>query len=114
FRHPLVVAQSLQHRNQYSLDKGLDLWRRYNRKLLDYQAMLGFPIISFDLPDPVLREKLFWLLGCLEIPAATQDLQFFDPALRHYQFLGDAILPQSVSTLYDKLTKLASIHETDT
>ncbi len=34
FRHPLSVARSLQRRDGFSLDKGVDLWRQYNERLL--------------------------------------------------------------------------------
>jgi hypothetical protein len=33
-RHPLSVARSLQRRNGFSLEKGVDLWRQYNERLL--------------------------------------------------------------------------------
>jgi hypothetical protein len=35
FRHPLAVARSLERRNGFPPAWGLDLWTRYNRRLLD-------------------------------------------------------------------------------
>jgi hypothetical protein len=34
FRHPLSVAHSLGRRNQFSVEKGVALWREYNERLL--------------------------------------------------------------------------------
>jgi hypothetical protein len=34
FRHPMSVARSLQRRDGFPLEKGLDLWRQYNERLL--------------------------------------------------------------------------------
>jgi hypothetical protein len=34
FRHPLSVARSLEHRDGFSLEKGLKLWSQYNERLL--------------------------------------------------------------------------------
>jgi hypothetical protein len=34
FRHPMSVAQSLQRRDGFSLEKGVELWCRYNESLL--------------------------------------------------------------------------------
>jgi len=111
YRHPLAVAQSLQHRNQLTLEKGLNLWTRYNRKLLYYQAKFGFPIISFDLPEPDLRQELAWLLRYLKLPDAAQGLQFFDQKLRHQQSPTESSLPEAVNTLLEQLANLASTHE---
>lgn len=35
FRHPAAVASSLQQRNGFTREKGLDLWLKYNRCLLN-------------------------------------------------------------------------------
>jgi hypothetical protein len=107
----LAVAQSLQHRNQLTLEKGLNLWTRYNRKLLHYQAKFDFPIISFDLPEPDLRQELAWLLRYLKLPDAAQGLQFFDQKLRHQQSPAESSLPEAVNTLLEQLANLASTHE---
>ena len=35
FRHPMSVAQSLQKRNDFSIERGLRLWNDYNERLLE-------------------------------------------------------------------------------
>jgi hypothetical protein len=109
-RHPWSVAQSLQHRDQFALDKGLDLWLRYNQRLLHYHARFGFPILSFDWPEPVLREELAWLLHHLGLPAVAKDLQFFDPELRHQQSPAGVSLPANVTAVWQQLCHLAQRH----
>jgi hypothetical protein len=38
FRHPLSVAHSLQRRDGFALEKGIELWRQYNERLLELCA----------------------------------------------------------------------------
>ncbi|MEK6239017.1 MAG: hypothetical protein N2C14_30245 [Planctomycetales bacterium] len=49
FRHPEAVANSLKTRNGSSLAEGIDLWIRYNRRLVELHRTLQFPLVSFDL-----------------------------------------------------------------
>jgi hypothetical protein len=107
FRHPLAVAQSLQHRNQFPLGKGLDLWARYNRRLLHYQARFGFPIISFDSDEAALRRDFAGLLSRLGLPARGEDLKFFDQELRHQRPTHAIALPSEVTAILDELRRLA-------
>lgn len=51
YRHPLLVAASLQKRNQMNLEKGLSLWNIYNDKLVKLHKKYGFHIIKFCLDD---------------------------------------------------------------
>jgi hypothetical protein len=81
FRNPTSVVRSLQRRDSRLTDElGLDLWLRYNRKLLQYQDQLGFPLVCFDESEEVLREKFIWIIRDLGIPKTH--LEFFDPGLR--------------------------------
>jgi hypothetical protein len=50
FRHPLLVAQSLAARPgelQVPIEHGLKLWRLTNRRILDLQRDMAFPLLHF-------------------------------------------------------------------
>jgi hypothetical protein len=49
FRHPLLVARSLQKRDNMPTDYALNLWCDYNSRILALYQRKAFPIISFDL-----------------------------------------------------------------
>lgn len=106
FRHPLAVARSLQERNRFSLEKGLQVWAAYNCRLLDYYDRQNFPIISFDLPADTYRQKLTTLLSKLGLPHLPDKFQFFEADLRHGQ--SESLeMPPEIRNLYDRLQELA-------
>ncbi|MBL8793778.1 MAG: sulfotransferase [Planctomycetia bacterium] len=109
FRHPDAVARSLQHRNQFDLAKGYDLWAKYNRKLLQYHARRPFPLLSFDQPQAVWGRQVSQVLGKLGLEASASQLRFFDPALRHQQASTEASLPSEVRSLYWALCDVATV-----
>jgi GT2 family glycosyltransferase len=48
-RSPIDVAKSLQRRNGFSLEKGIELWLRYNFDVLDDVSLLGdCEVVDFD------------------------------------------------------------------
>ena len=104
FRHPLSVATSLNRRNGWSLDQGLDLWRDYNERLLRYQRRYRFPIVSFDHEPFVPHFER--LTRVLDLPAADARLDFFDPSLRHGVPAVGPPLPAPVQDLYRTLQRL--------
>jgi hypothetical protein len=107
FRHPLAVAHSLQHRNQFPLDKGLHLWTLYNQKLMDYFTRFQFPILSFDGPAETLRRRLSDLTEALSLPRPADAPTFFDPDLRHAEVEEDTPLAPPVRSLYEQLNRVA-------
>jgi hypothetical protein len=64
-RNPLEVAQSLAKRNGFSIDKGLNLWRLYQRRLLESVDLTDCIVIHYETLliacGPALRRMLFWL-----------------------------------------------------
>jgi len=106
-RHPLLVAESLQRRNGFSLEKGLELWRVYNEKLLAFHGRFKFPILSFD--DAAFTDKVARLTAGL--PLATpraSPLDFFDPDLRHAAPSTDRPLADETERLYLTLREIAA------
>lgn len=106
YRHPLLVAQSLQARDKFSIERGIDLWVYYNKKLLSYYHTYKFPIISFDTAENIFRRKLSQLLWQLDLPMLPETLNFFDPALRNTT-IKPVQLPEHVSRLYETLNETA-------
>jgi hypothetical protein len=106
FRHPLAVARSLQVRNQFTLDKGYQIWLAYNRRLLEYLLGCGFPVISFDLEEEAYKQKLMELLPRLGLPSLSAQFVFYESGLRHGE-KEDIPLPDDVRQLYEKLLELA-------
>jgi len=59
FRHPMSVAQSLQKRNDFSIERGPRLWNEYNERLLeiaDREDEILF--IDFDGGRSHIRSRL--------------------------------------------------------
>jgi hypothetical protein len=106
FRHPMLVAQSLQRRDGFSIEQGLDLWARYNARLLDWHRKGPFPVISFDA-EPFL-ERFRALASALGLELGGSELDFYDPGLRHGAHPALAApLPPTVEGILRELEALA-------
>jgi len=106
FRHPVLVAESLQRRNHFPLEKGFELWSTYNRTLLAYHERYKFPVLSFD-SDP-FTHRFALLARLLDLPSSVAaEWDFFDPALRHVTPTADPSMPDDVLRLYLALQKIA-------
>lgn len=84
FRHPMAVAQSLSTRDRFSLERGLDLWFLYNRKLLDLSTTDDVRLINFDWPPDLYGNVLRALCSELDLLPLTERLDFFETDLRHH------------------------------
>lgn len=107
FRHPLLVAQSLKRRNDFPLERALDLWMAYNDRLLRHHDQLDFPIISFDEEARQYIEKLRGLVDALNIGLDAEHIAFFSPELRHVTIEGDQQLPEACAQMYAELQRRA-------
>ena len=83
FRNPLLVARSLRRRSRFALEKGLELWCLYNKKLIHYHNLFGFPIVSFDEGTFQFTKKIRHLILILGLNLDTQNNFFFEHELRH-------------------------------
>jgi len=107
FRHPILVAQSLQARDGFSIEQGIDLWVQYNEKLLTYYDRYQFPILSFDTDEQVFRNTLSNLLRQLDLPTSPEQFTFFDPILSSTKVQDlDGSLLKHVSQLYEHLNRV--------
>ena len=108
FRHPLAVATSLHGRNGFPLEKGLDLWRIYNERLLLLHGKSAFPIMEFHRSSARLRTTLSTLLEVLHLsrPLQPSEFTFFDESLRQHDTI-DMSLPAAVENVYHRLLEVA-------
>jgi hypothetical protein len=86
-----------------SLEKGMNLWLIYNQRLLDFYNRFKFPIISFDIPVRVYKEKLLQLANKLELQPSSSDISFIDEGLKHQEPENQAELPASIQQVYHQL-----------
>lgn len=91
FRHPLPVAQSLQRRDDTSIETGIGLWCDYNERLLATLATTPFPLLLFNGEPEHLKRAVSAALEDLFPTAITngalhadQAGDFFDPNLVHH------------------------------
>jgi hypothetical protein len=111
FRHPAVVARSLQRRHGSESPKmWLELWLAYNARLLALLEERSFPVIDFDLPAEAYAARLRAIVDELRLPQATEAEAFFDAELRtsQRQVPADATLPKDVQRAYDRLRAIAA------
>jgi hypothetical protein len=110
YRHPWRVARSLHARGGMPFDQGLELWRQYNARQLDYRRHHRFPLLSFDLPDGEYRAAVARLASALGLepglPATGEG--FFEPGLRTAgQETDGPALPPSVAAVLERLEQEA-------
>ncbi len=107
FRHPLAVAGSLQARNGFAIEKGIELWTSYNRLLLQSLKASEFPLICFDWSteryDGALRE-LAYRVGLIP-PVAG--FSFFEGHLRRNSNDPDLSVPTEAQDIYDQLLQIS-------
>jgi hypothetical protein len=110
-RNPLEVAVSLRRRNGFSYEKGLQLWRTYNERLLealpghrylvaDYEAFFQHPRREID--------RLYDFVGLT--PSAEQvaaAVAIVSSRMRHSAFTDEHVIdvggPAAMAALYSRL-----------
>lgn len=106
FRHPLEVAKSLRQRTpeRFSAEAALDLWLDSNRRLLDWQARLGFPVVEYLADGAAFNRLVATIARQLRLPGTVDSsaLTFFESGLRH-QSAGKEPMPQAVAEVYAEL-----------
>jgi len=116
FRHPLQVAKSLCARDPgYRIESGLELWRRYNGKLLEHYDTHAFPVLDFDMDSASYLQAFLSAIQLLDGLPTSPDkhFDFFDDALRHQTIPSSAELQryasalESVMPVYERLRLLA-------
>jgi hypothetical protein len=106
FRHPLRVAQSLQHRNDFPVDASLRLWAEYNERLAGFHREQPFPVVDFDADPDVLEAKLRQAGEMVGLDGTPPGEPFFTDELRNAPAEGGE-LPPGVEALYAQLRAIA-------
>lgn len=107
FRHPLAVAESLHHRNGIPIDKGVNLWLRYNEMLIERHRTAPFPVVEYSLtevdPYQMAVEQIARQLGLK--PRTKQLRGFISRNLSHHS--SDAPVPAECRSAYSYLKEQA-------
>lgn len=107
FRHPQLVAQSLNRRNEKtSLAEGIALWREYNERLLAQHQVKPFPVIEFDPAARDMGEKARRLAGQLDLPH-PEAIRFYEDELVNQKQPLATELPPDILELYRRLQSIA-------
>ena len=101
FRHPLSVAKSLQKRNQFDVLKSIDLWKKYNNKLISVKKHEDIKLIDFDNPDS-FKEKISMTLKQLDLDFDENSLNFYNPKNRSSDYIN-SIEDSKIFKLYSLL-----------
>ncbi len=110
FRHPLAVAKSLNKRNGFTIERGIDLWCQYNSKLCEYLSTRAIPLINFDLSGPEYLDRIRRLTPQLGLSVPDHGFSFFEESLRTSNHQIESELPQHTEAhrVYQRLSQFDS------
>jgi hypothetical protein len=103
YRHPNAVAKSLEKRSNKTREESLNLWYAYNSVLYREYLKKPFPILCFDDDEAVLDEKIVRAASQMGLNRQNPEEKFYTSELRHNDGSGDAMLPEKITQLYQKL-----------
>ena len=104
FRHPMAVARSLHSRNGISIDRGLELWSRYNQRLLLLMEEQKTHLINFDISDSMYSRRIAAICESLGLDLEEPKVPFRNASLiSHHQAISEATLGPSVVRIYEEL-----------
>lgn len=107
FRNPHAVAQSLRARQKLSATDEIELWAKYNSKLLEYQSKFKFPLINFDWNKELYHSRVSESARLLGLNNVTNATSFYDSTLIKNKQVSDEKLPTEVLNIYDNLLKVS-------
>lgn len=109
FRHPLAVANSLQKRNNMALEDGLNLWFKYNLKLLDLAKIYDISIINFDWDEEQYKRKIRDFIKNIGFSTKRNCIEhFYDEKLINTVVKNDIELPDYITKCYHDLIQLSN------
>ena len=105
FRHPLSVAKSLSARNQFSVEKALKIWFKYNSLLLKTYQKKPFSILCFDDSRDEFLASVKAVVSDLGLSNVGGYSDFYTDELRSHNERDVKKLPAKVLELYTLLKK---------
>lgn len=111
YRHPRLVAASLNARNGWDMGRGLELWFDYNRTMLDLWHQKNFPIVRFDQHPSEYMSDMQMVLELLGLPPGG--VRFFDSELVH-QSIDEQNLYAPLPDHIDQLWRDMLLHYSET
>lgn len=104
FRHPARVARSLLKRGMkiHSEQQALDLWYRYNKRLLKAQKNLNFPLLCFDWDRAIFQASVEKVCKDIGLRQPVSETLFYDESLIN-QRGEETPLPWKYQRLYQRL-----------
>lgn len=109
YRHPAEVALSMQNRNGFSIEKGLELWKKYNEELLKLHDLKPFPIVSFSSNSEQTSAQIAQVIEKMGL-APLKSEAFFNPKLRNFECSTNDNLPDEILDLYQELKRRESFN----
>jgi|GEM_PF-498461 len=103
FRNPYAVAQSLQKRNGFPIDRGLALWRGYNEQLLSVCAEQDIFLISFDWSPLRYERGLEAVCRKFELTKPNEGFEFFETNLRRNESPPYGTMPPALRMIHRRL-----------
>ncbi|MEX2120861.1 MAG: hypothetical protein WD847_14820 [Pirellulales bacterium] len=103
WRHPESVAESLALREGWPLEKGLDLWRTYNERLLaDVEQEAEVIWFDFEMPPQLFTDWLEQACPRLRLQFDPHAASSFNSFHRHHQHTRPPEDPR-LRAVYDRL-----------
>jgi hypothetical protein len=108
FRHPYLVALSLERRDSMPIEYATKLWESYNTRMLELHDENPFPIISFDLePEPYL-EQVDHVAKLLQLPSADSGEAFLEESLKNtLTDIPAGAVSKDAIAMYERLQSLS-------
>jgi hypothetical protein len=103
----MAVAQSLNTRNRFSIEQGMDLWIAYNRRLLQVSQHREVSMMCFDWEPQRYSRALSDLSMRLGLTPPHTGFDFFEASLRRNSGIQDHELPLGVRDLYLAMEAIA-------
>ena len=102
FRHPLSVAHSLKLRDGWPLEKGIELWREYNQRLLkDLEGEKNVFWFDYDMEPDSWHPVIDDLCGRIGVPFTADLISSFNSKLKNHAHSG-ALFDSGVDRIYEQ------------
>jgi hypothetical protein len=109
YRHPLSVARSLQRRDGFDLERGLELWRNYNARLVSIASHeKSVYWLDFDGGPEHTARVLGQLASDARLKFGPDVMDAYEPDLRTSD-LRERIADETIRTLYDTLRRKSGL-----